>query len=119
LGITLGAASLSGQQAPQAPAPVSSQLASGKGITNNLQSPHMKLKSVNVDSVRWTSGLWAQRFDTCARATIEQLWQRMQGLHFANFQRAVGDIAGTDFVGASFSDGDLYKWLEAAVATYN
>jgi len=122
VGLTLSAASLSAQQSQvssQAPSGKSHVLPQGKGITNNLQSPHMKLKSVNVDSVRWTSGLWAQRFDTCAKATIGQLWGRMQGLHFANFQRAVGDIEGTEFVGASFSDGDLYKWLEGAVATYN
>lgn len=123
--ITMGVASLSAQQAPtpvslsQTTPGKSRFLSPGKGITNNLQSPHMKLKSVDVDSVRWTSGLWAERFDTCARATIQHLWQEMQSLHYANFLRAVGDIEGTNYAGAGFSDGDLYKWLEAAVATYN
>jgi DUF1680 family protein len=119
--LTFGAAaSLAAQQnSTPAPAMNSRVLAQGKGITNNLQSPHMRLKSIDVDSARWTSGLWAERFNTCAHATIDQLWQRMEGVHFANFLRAVGDVEGTNFVGSGFSDGDLYKWLEAAVATYN
>src|SRR5262249_7029369 len=105
--MTLGAAALSAQQGPAQAAPASRALSQGKGITNNLRSPHMKLKSVDVDSARWTSGLWAERFDTCAHATINQLWQRMEGVHFANFLRAVGDAGGTNFIGAGFSDGDL------------
>src|SRR4051812_36876553 len=118
--ISMGAASLAVHQGSAAPdSPKSAGLPPGKGITNNLRTPHMKLKSIDVDSARWTSGLWAERFNTCANATIDQLWQRMQGVHFANFQRAVGDAEGTNFVGAGFSDGDLYKWLEAAVATFN
>jgi uncharacterized protein len=115
--ISVGAASLSAQLAP--PSPKSAPLAPGKGITNNLRSPHMKLKSVDVDSVRWTSGLWAERFDTCANATIQHLWHEMEGVHYANFLRATGQLQGADHAGASFSDGDLYKWLEAAIATYN
>ncbi len=91
----------------------------GKGITNNLQTPHMKLKSVDVDSVRWTSGLWAERFDACASATIKHLWQEMQNPHYGNFLRAVGEKEGHQHEGYGFSDGDLYKWLEAAIAVYN
>src|SRR3954462_12940996 len=106
--ISMGAASLATHQASAAPVPpMPATLPPGKGITNNLRSPHMKLKSIDVDSARWTSGLWAERFDTCAHATIDQLWKRMEGVHFANFLRAVGDAPGTNFVGAGFSDGDL------------
>ena len=91
----------------------------GKGITNNLRTPHMKLKSVDVDSVRWTSGVWAERFDTCARATIQHLWQEMQNPHYSNFLKVVGQHEGKQHEGHGFSDGDLYKWLEAAIAVYN
>ena len=123
--ITMGAASLSAQQAfaqVDSPPPLagkSSVLSPGKGITGNLHSPHMKLKSVDVDSVRWTSGVWAERFDTCASATIPHLWEKLQPVHYANFLRAAGEMEGTRHEGAGFADGDLYKWLEAAVATYN
>ena len=122
--LTVGSAALSARQARAAgPLPQSSAgapgILPGKGITNNLRTPHMKLRSVDVDSVRWTSGLWAERFDTCAQAAVQHLWREMENVHFANFLRAAGDLPGTDFVGAGFSDGDLYKWLEAAVATYN
>ena len=43
----------------------------------------------------------------------------MEGVHYANFLRATGQLQAGDHEGAGFSDGDLYKWLEAAVATYN
>jgi DUF1680 family protein len=78
----------------------------------------MKLKSIDVDSAQWTSGLWAERFDTCAHATVQHLWHEMQGVHYANFLHAVGDVQTANYQGAGFSDGDLYKWLEAAVASY-
>ena len=78
--ISAGVISLSAQPLSQKTAP----LAPGKGITNNLRSPHMKLRSVDMDSVRWTSGLWAERFDTCANATIQHLWHEMEGVHYAN-----------------------------------
>jgi DUF1680 family protein len=126
LEISLGtAAALSAQKAP-AQSPVSRHLSGsaapplpGKGITNNLRSPYMKLRSVDVNSVRWTSGLWAERFDICARATVQHVWQEMENIHYANFLRAVGDKEGMQFSGSGFADGDLYKWLEGAIAAYN
>jgi hypothetical protein len=78
----------------------------------------MKLKSIDMDSAQWTSGLWAERFNTCAHATVQHLWHEMEGVHYANFQRAIGDEPIGNYKGAGFSDGDLYKWLEAAVASY-
>ncbi len=79
----------------------------------------MKLKSVDVDSVQWTSGLWAERFDTCAHATIQHLWHEMEGVHYANFLRATGELPEGGLEGAGFSDGDFYKWLEAATASFS
>src|SRR4051794_20602600 len=117
--ISMGAAALATNQSAAAPAsPKSTTLPPGKGITNNLRTPHMKLKSIDVDSAQWTSGLWAERFDTCAHATVQHLWHEMEGVHYANFLRAVGDVQTANYEGAGFSDGDLYKWLEAAVASY-
>src|SRR3954462_8308267 len=117
--ISMGAASLATHQAPAAPVPpLPATLPPGKGITNNLRSPHMKLKSIDVDSARWTSGLWAERFEICAHATVQHLWHEMEGVHYANFLRAIGDLQTADYQGPGFSDGDLYKWLEAAIASY-
>jgi DUF1680 family protein len=118
--LSLGAASLralpSSAAVPASTKPDS--LPPGKGLTNNLRSPNMKLKSIDVDSAQWTSGLWAERFDTCAHATVQHLWHEMEGVHYANFLHAVGDVQTANYQGAGFSDGDLYKWLEAAVASY-
>ena len=56
--ISVGAASLAAHGASAGPpTQKSSTLPPGKGITNNLRSPHMKLKSIDVDSAQWTSGL--------------------------------------------------------------
>lgn len=117
--ISMGAASLAGTRGSGAPSvPTHAALPPGKGITNNLRSPHMKLKSIDVDSAQWTSGLWAERFDSCSHATIQHLWHEMEGVHYANFLHAVGDVQTANYQGAGFSDGDLYKWLEAAIASY-
>jgi uncharacterized protein len=123
LEVSLGAASVAPPRASAAPSSVpsaarSAALPPGRGITNNLLSPHIKLKSIDVDSAQWTSGLWAERFDTCAHVTVQHLWQEMEGVHYANFLRAVGDVPIDKFQGAGFSDGDFYKWLEAAIASY-
>ena len=112
LELSAAAASLAPHLASATPLPPA------KGITNNLRSPHMKLKSIDVNSAQWTSGLWAERFDICAHSTVQHLWHEMEGVHYANFQRAVGDLPIENFRGAGFSDGDFYKWLEAAIASY-
>ena len=39
----------------------------GRGLTDTSASPHVKLRSVDIDAVRWTDGFWAERFDWCRR----------------------------------------------------
>ena len=35
------------------------------GITNNEESPYIKLKSINIGDCQWTSGFWADKFKLC------------------------------------------------------
>jgi DUF1680 family protein len=79
------------------------------------------VRPVGLTDARWTTGFWADRFETCRVATVPVLWDLMAGtgrgqfLH--NFRIAAGTAAGTH-VGPPWNDGDFYKWLEAAAVVY-
>ena len=47
--------------------------ASSRGVTNTTSSPYVKLRSVDIDDVRWTEGFWAERFELCRTAMISSL----------------------------------------------
>ncbi|MCY1722051.1 glycoside hydrolase family 127 protein [Prolixibacteraceae bacterium Z1-6] len=92
-----------------------------KGLTNNSKSPFIKLKSVNIGDVNWTSGFWAERFEVCKTSMVPH----MMGCYldedvshaFKNFEIAAGLDEG-EHVGPPFHDGDFYKMLEAEVMVY-
>ncbi len=44
-------------------------------LTDTSVSPHVKLRSVNIDAVRWTDGFWAERFDWCRKVVIPNMWR--------------------------------------------
>jgi len=35
----------------------------GRGITNTSFSPYVKLRSIDIDDVKWTKGFWAEKFE--------------------------------------------------------
>ncbi|HVK13553.1 MAG TPA: glycoside hydrolase family 127 protein [Gemmataceae bacterium] len=82
------------------------------------QSPHA---IVGPAEARWTTGFWADRFETCRTATVPAMGALMAGtdptqfLH--NFRIAAGLAAGKHR-GPPWNDGDFYKWLEAAAAVH-
>jgi DUF1680 family protein len=84
-------------------------------------SQHMVVGPVGIADARWTSGFWADRFETCRTATIPALGTILEGtahsqfLH--NFRIAAG-LANGKHRGPPWNDGDFYKWLEAAAAVY-
>ncbi|MHC4681604.1 MAG: hypothetical protein ACYTEK_23265 [Planctomycetota bacterium] len=41
-----------------------------RGITNTSCSPHVKLRSVDIDDVKWTEGFWAERFELCHEVMV-------------------------------------------------
>lgn len=93
----------------------------GRGLTDTSASPHVVLRSVGLADVHWTKGFWAERFDACRRHTVPHLWRIMRGTEYSqfyqNFRIAAGQASGRHR-GASFNDGDFYKWLEATAAVY-
>ncbi len=93
----------------------------GRGLVNTVSSPHVRLRSVGMDDVRWTRGFWAGKFDQCARVMVPNMWRLLSdtGISFAyhNFLVAAGRAEG-QHRGPKWNDGDFYKWLEAAAYVY-
>ena len=92
------------------------------GLIKSADSPHAKLKSVDLRSVRWTHGFWAERFAQCRDVTLPHLWQRLNdpetGHALTNLRIAAGLEEG-EFAGTHWQDEWVYKWLEAASSIYN
>jgi len=96
-------------------------LAGGKQIVNVSDSPHVKFRTVGIDEARWTNGFWADRWDMDRRVTIPTMKQVMEmptnSATFHNLRVAAGEVQG-EFFGNNWSDGDCYKWIEAAASIY-
>jgi DUF1680 family protein len=90
-------------------------------LTDTSASPHAKLSGVGLGEARWTDGLMGERFDTCRREMVPNMWRIMEGTeqsqYFENFRIAAG-LAEGRHRGPKFNDGDFYKWLESAAAVY-
>ncbi len=102
-------------------ATASPAFAGGKQIVNVAASPHVKLRTVGLDEAGWTSGFWADRWELDRRVTIPTMKQVMElptnSATFHNLRVAAGEIQG-EFSGNNWSDGDCYKWIEAAASMY-
>jgi DUF1680 family protein len=90
-------------------------------LVNTSKSPFAKLKSVDMNNVRWTTGFWAERFEVCKQSMVPQLWKVYNDEHishaYKNFEIAAGLDTGAH-KGPSFHDGDYYKMLEAVASLY-
>lgn len=89
-------------------------------LTDTKRSRNAKVTPVDGLSVTWTKGLWKERTDTCAQATVPQLQHMFESKEIShvleNFRICAGESEG-DFDGTVFGDGDFYKWMEAAIYT--
>jgi DUF1680 family protein len=92
------------------------------GIIKTVSSPYAKLKSVDLDSVRWTNGFWADRFDQCRTVTLPRLWELASGPEaghaWKNMRIAAGLIEG-EYSGNDWQDAWLYKWIESSCYMYS
>ena len=41
-------------------------------LTDTTRSPYAKVHALDGMKVKWTGGLWKERFDTCANSTVPQ-----------------------------------------------
>ncbi|UKM64316.1 glycoside hydrolase family 127 protein [Flavobacteriaceae bacterium GSB9] len=92
-----------------------------KGLTANAESPHTKLKSLDLQDVVWTGGFWKEQFDVETQKTLPYMWELYHNdsvSHaYANFKIAAGLEKGKH-AGPSFHDGDFYKIMEGMASAY-
>lgn len=89
-------------------------------LTDTKRSKNAKVTPVDGLAVTWTGGLWKERTDTCAQATVPQLqymFESKEISHVLENFRICAEEAEGDFDGTVFGDGDFYKWMEAAIYT--
>ena len=89
-------------------------------LTDTSRSPYARANGIPYQDVRWTSGLYKERFDTCAQVTVSHLQHMFVCKDIShvveNFRIAAGEAEG-EFAGTVFGDGDFYKWMESATYT--
>lgn len=96
-------------------------IAQQKSLVNTSKSPFAKLKGVDMNAVKLTSGFWADRFKVCEDAMIPYMWDLYKDPNrahaFTNFEIAAGLREGKH-TGPPFHDGDFYKLIEALASVY-
>ncbi|ATC63333.1 ATP-binding protein [Nibricoccus aquaticus] len=100
--------------------------AAEKSLIDTTKSPHAAMYMTDLADVRWTTGLWAERFEACRTTMIPHMWSIFKDDYeshaWSNFLVAAGMGAGRDgkkqFHGPPFNDGDFLKWVEALVQVY-
>ena len=81
--------------------------------------PFAPLEPLGAANARWADGFWGAIATRTRDVTVPAMWDSLRdpsvspGLR--NFRIAAGLEDGTH-TGPPFMDGDLYKWLEAAIA---
>lgn len=77
------------------------------------------LTPLTADSARWADGFWGGVQRRTASTTVPTMWQSLSdptvSAGLRNFRIAAGLEDGVH-EGPPFMDGDVYKWMEAAIA---
>ena len=86
----------------------------GRVVVDVSDSPHVRLRPVPVDAVRFRDELWAPKIAQVRQIMLPSQYRSLEETgRMANFRRGAGNEPG-EFVGFYFNDSDVYKWLEAA-----
>lgn len=91
-----------------------------RGIVNNINSPHVKLKSIDLGDCQWTEGFWADKWKLAEEVMIPYMGSLLKGdigHGYNNFKIAAGLKEG-EHKGFWWHDGDFYKWMEASMYIY-
>lgn len=80
-------------------------------------SPFNRLTPTSPGAVHWTEGFWGERFRQCRETILPSMYEALNhpenSAQFSNFYVAAGLREGAH-AGTYWSDGDCYKWMEAA-----
>lgn len=92
-----------------------------RGVIDTSASPHVQVRSFDLDAVRWTQGFWADRFERVQKVSVPAMWEVMQNqsnsANLVNLKIAAGLQQGK-FRGNNWSDGDVYKLIETMAAVW-
>ena len=91
-----------------------------RGIINNTNSPHVKLKSIDIGDCQWTVGFWAEKWKQAEETMVPYMGSLLKGdigHGLNNFKIAAGLKSG-EHQGWWWHDGDFYKWMEASMYIY-
>jgi len=94
--------------------------ASDSGVVDTSSSPLAQVRTVGMGEAHWTTGFWADRFELCRTQMVPSMARLMEGTNYSQFLRNFEITAGLSpgkARGASFNDGDFYKFLEGTSAT--
>lgn len=87
--------------------------------TTNPPRQYARLTTLTAPQMRWTGGFWGDVLERTRTVTVPGIWRSLSdpatSPGWRNFLIASGDAEGSH-EGPPFLDGDLYKWLEAAVS---
>lgn len=93
----------------------------GDYIVDHRHSPHAQLRPVPFDAVQWTDGFWADRFKQVCDVTLDESWRLLAdpaaGHVLDNFRFAAKPGTG-NYLGTTWQDEWLYKWIEAAACVW-
>jgi len=85
-------------------------------------SPYTKLKSIDLGSVEWTDGFWAEQFKKCCETTIPHHWDLLQNPEKApalqNLKIAAG-LAEGEYEGNNWEDAWVHKFIEGLAYIYS
>jgi DUF1680 family protein len=80
---------------------------------------HAPLTALDAANVVWVGGFWGNELERTRTVTVPGMWQSLSDPDVSpgwqNFLIAAGEADGRH-EGPPFLDGDLYKWLEAAIS---
>ena len=92
------------------------------GLTDTSASPHAIVRSIGLGEARWTRGFWAERFESLLQvdtpASLGHDERGRAGPVLSEPPDRRRGLAEGKHRGPGWNDGDFYKWVEAASATY-
>jgi hypothetical protein len=77
------------------------------------------LTPLHASAMHWSGGFWGDELERIRTVTVPGIWRSLSSPDVSpgwrNFLIATGEAEG-EHEGPPFLDGDLYKWLEAAIS---